>query len=359
MCYCGVWHMRKRLFVFACVVITSVYLCGCSFSAVLKDTLQALADAIPEEANVSSEILAKAEEENSEAVSEGEENTSEDVSSEEGSSEEASSEEGSSKDGSSKDGTKEDSKDSSDDGKEKSGDGKEKSDGGSNEITPEQKAEKIRRENQEKERQERIEKEKAEEEERVRKEEEEKAKKAEEEKKKAEEEKKKKEEAEKQRQEEEKRAEEERQKQIEEQKRAEEEQRQNSVADLEANAGARMIEMINQKRAEAGLGALTLDPTLCALAKVRADEIVTVFDHTRPDGRSCFTVLTDSGVAFGTAGENIAAGYPSVDAAFNAWMNSEGHRANLLNPGFNKIGIGFTYNPDGTYGYYWTQVFTD
>ena len=307
--------MKKRLFVFACVVMTSVYLCGCSFSTTLKDALISLAEAIPTDSETVEETLADASVTREDASDAAGEELSEDGS-EDG--------EGSTKDG----GNSEDAE------------------------TPEQKAERIRRENQEKQRQERIEQEKAEEEEKARKEEEEKAKKAEEEKKK-------KAEAEKKRQEEEKRAEEERKKQEEEQRAAEEQQQQqNTIADLEANAGTRMIELINAKRAEAGLAPLSLDPTLCALAKVRADEIVSVFDHTRPDGRSCFTVLSDNGVSYMAAGENIAAGYPSVEAAFNAWMNSEGHRANLMNPSFGKIGIGFTYS-DGGYRYYWTQVFTD
>ncbi len=322
--------MKKRLFVFACVLVTSAMISGCNLGA-LKSGLQALADAIPDgtqtsEELVTSEVLALAEEAESESVSDESEKT------------------GVQDDGKSENGDK--------DGEKKSG--SDEPPASSVCEDPDAQAEKVRRENQEKQRQERLEKEKAEEEERLRKEEEEKAKKEAEEKAK-------KEKAEKERQEQERIREEEEKKAEEERKAAEEaqkQQQQNSIADLEANAGTRMIELINQKRAEAGLGPLTLDPTLCSLAKIRSDEIVSVFDHTRPDGRSCFTVFSDNGVTYMAAGENIAAGYPTVEDVFNGWMNSEGHRANLLSPSFGKIGIGFTYS-DGGYRYYWAQVFSD
>ena len=317
--------MKKRLFVFACVLVTSAMISGCNLGA-LKSGLQALADAIPDGTQTSEELASSKALETSEIPALAEEAESESVSDE----------------------------------SEKSG--SDEPPASSVCEDPDAQAEKVRRENQEKQRQERLEKEKAEEEERLRKEEEEKAKKeAEQKAKKEAEEKAKKEKAEKERQEQERIREEEEKKAEEERKAAEEaqkQQQQNSIADLEANAGTRMIELINQKRAEAGLGPLTLDPTLCSLAKIRSDEIVSVFDHTRPDGRSCFTVFSDNGVTYMAAGENIAAGYPTVEDVFNGWMNSEGHRANLLSPSFGKIGIGFTYS-DGGYRYYWAQVFSD
>ena len=328
--------MKKRLFVFACVLVTSAMISGCNLGA-LKSGLQALADAIPDGTQTSEELASSKALETSEIPALAEEAESESVSDE-----------------SEKTGVQ-------DDGKSENGDKDGEKKSGSDEPLassvcedPDAQAEKVRRENQEKQRQERLEKEKAEEEERLRKEEEEKAKKEAEEKAK-------KEKAEKERQEQERIREEEEKKAEEERKAAEEaqkQQQQNSIADLEANAGTRMIELINQKRAEAGLGPLTLDPTLCSLAKIRSDEIVSVFDHTRPDGRSCFTVFSDNGVTYMAAGENIAAGYPTVEDVFNGWMNSEGHRANLLSPSFGKIGIGFTYS-DGGYRYYWAQVFSD
>ena len=321
--------MKKRLFVFACVLVTSAMISGCNLGA-LKSGLQALADAIPDGTQTSEELASSKALETSEIPALAEEAESESVSDE-------SEKTGVQDDGKSENGDK--------DGEKKSG--SDEPPASSVCEDPDAQAEKVRRENQEKQRQERLEKEKAEEEERLRKEEEEKAKKEAEEKAK-------KEKAEKERQEQERIREEEEKKAEEERKAAEEaqkQQQQNSIADLEANAGTRMI-------AEAGLGPLTLDPTLCSLAKIRSDEIVSVFDHTRPDGRSCFTVFSDNGVTYMAAGENIAAGYPTVEDVFNGWMNSEGHRANLLSPSFGKIGIGFTYS-DGGYRYYWAQVFSD
>lgn len=112
------------------------------------------------------------------------------------------------------------------------------------------------------------------------------------------------------------------------------------------------------QRAKEGLGALTLDETLQAAADLRAEETGQVFSHTRPDGTKCFTVLEQFGIRYGAAGENIAAGYGSAAAVVEGWMNSEGHRANILSLPFHKLGVGFA-EADDAYGYYWTQLFTD
>ena len=115
---------------------------------------------------------------------------------------------------------------------------------------------------------------------------------------------------------------------------------------------------VNQARAEAGLQPLTLDTTLNNLCSTRAQEISTCWGHDRPDGRSCFTILSDNGVSYSTCGENIAAGQETGSEVVNTWMNSEGHRANILNPAYTKMGIG-VYLSNDEYGYYWAQIFTD
>ena len=80
-----------------------------------------------------------------------------------------------------------------------------------------------------------------------------------------------------------------------------------------------------------------------------------MFSHTRPDGRSCFTALTDLGISYGGAGENIAYGQSSPEEVMTAWMNSSGHRANILNSSFTKLGVG-VYKSGNTI--YWVQLFT-
>ena len=127
----------------------------------------------------------------------------------------------------------------------------------------------------------------------------------------------------------------------------------NNTAKPEASSGnyaEEMLALVNQARAEHGASALSLDSKLCDAANKRAQEIATTFSHTRPDGRDCFTVLGEYGVSYYGCGENIAMGSTSANAIFNMWMNSSGHRANILNSSFRCIGI-------GKYGNYWVQLF--
>lgn len=120
-----------------------------------------------------------------------------------------------------------------------------------------------------------------------------------------------------------------------------------------------VIRLVNADRAaNGGLGALTSTPELMNAAQKRATEIVTTFSHTRPDGTACFTMMDQCGVAYGWAGENIAAGQTSAAMVEQSWMNSPGHRANILNGNFKHIGVGLV-KVDGGYRYYWVQMFTD
>ena len=113
-----------------------------------------------------------------------------------------------------------------------------------------------------------------------------------------------------------------------------------------------VLSLVNSARAENGLASVTLDAKLCAAAETRAKEIVRSFSHTRPNGTSCFTVLKESGISYRAAGENIAYGQKSASSVMNAWMNSAGHRANILNASYTKIGVGYVES-----GSYWTQHF--
>lgn len=117
-----------------------------------------------------------------------------------------------------------------------------------------------------------------------------------------------------------------------------------------------VVELVNAERAKAGLHALTLDTEIASAALVRAKETEISFSHTRPDGRRFSTVLSDNGISFRGAGENIAWGQRTPEEVMNSWMNSEGHRANILNPNYTKIGVGFYQNFSGRN--YWTQLFT-
>lgn len=119
-----------------------------------------------------------------------------------------------------------------------------------------------------------------------------------------------------------------------------------------------VVRLVNIERAKYGLSPLKMTQNLNNAATVRANEIVTSFSHTRPNGTSCFTVLKELGISYNTCGENIAAGQRTPAEVVNAWMNSEGHRANILNSSFNKIGIGVAQK-SSSYGIYWAQMFTN
>ena len=119
----------------------------------------------------------------------------------------------------------------------------------------------------------------------------------------------------------------------------------------------RVVELVNAERANAGLGPLTIDQSLVNSATVRAGEIAVYFDHTRPNGRDCFSAFTECGVNYSYAGENIAAGQRSPEAVVEAWMNSSGHKANILSPNFTRIGVGYVKISGTTYVHYWVQNF--
>ena len=112
-----------------------------------------------------------------------------------------------------------------------------------------------------------------------------------------------------------------------------------------------MLNLVNQARAAAGLVALTLSAPLNDAANIRAREQVQIQGHTRPNGESWHTV---SPLAYG---ENVAGGHTSVQEVFDAWMNSEGHRANILRPEYRTLGVGYYYQAGTTYLHYWTQLF--
>ena len=120
-------------------------------------------------------------------------------------------------------------------------------------------------------------------------------------------------------------------------------------------AAEAVASLVNAARRDAGLSELELDADLCAAAQARAQEIAQSFSHTRPDGSSCFTILEEFGISYRAAGENIAMGQRTPEEVMDGWMNSGGHRANILNGTFTSIGVG--YYVDGAGAAHWVQIF--
>ena len=116
-----------------------------------------------------------------------------------------------------------------------------------------------------------------------------------------------------------------------------------------------VIKLVNAERTKRGLSKLTTNSKMAAASDKRAKEISTKFSHTRPNGKSCFTVFAEFGIKTGYAGENIAYNYSSAAKdVVNMWMNSPGHKDNILNSKFKTIGVGL-YVKEGRY--YWVQLF--
>ena len=117
-----------------------------------------------------------------------------------------------------------------------------------------------------------------------------------------------------------------------------------------------VYEITNNYRSLVGVSSLTLDSSLVEAASIRAKELSDSFSHTRPKGSSCFTVLSELGISYGTAGENIAAGYSSSQSVMEGWRSSSGHYQNIISSKFKKIGIGVNIINNQ---YYWVQIFSN
>lgn len=119
-----------------------------------------------------------------------------------------------------------------------------------------------------------------------------------------------------------------------------------------------VLKLVNEERAKQGLQPLTLSSKLTSIATMKAKDMAEkgYFDHTSPTYGTPFQMLQQFGVHYSSAGENIAAGQQTPEQVMQGWMNSSGHRANILNKNYDTIGIG--YYKGGSYGTYWTQLFT-
>ncbi len=118
-----------------------------------------------------------------------------------------------------------------------------------------------------------------------------------------------------------------------------------------------VFQLVNQERQKHGLKPLQVDTDVSKVADKKSQDMKEkhYFDHQSPTYGSPFEMLQQHGVTFRAAGENIAAGQKTAKEVMDGWMNSEGHLANILNPDFTHIGIG--YIEGGDYGTYWTQMF--
>ena len=127
----------------------------------------------------------------------------------------------------------------------------------------------------------------------------------------------------------------------------------------EADSGVReyekeVVRLVNVERTKNGLRELTEDWELSRVARFKSQDMKDnrYFSHTSPVYGSPFDMIKNFGISYRSAGENIARGQKTPQAVVNAWMNSSGHRANILNASYTKIGVGYVSD-----GNYWTQMF--
>ena len=118
-----------------------------------------------------------------------------------------------------------------------------------------------------------------------------------------------------------------------------------------------LIDFINAERLSHGLGSVRPSNVLMQVARAHSQDMIDrdFFDHVNPDGWGPRERLDKAGYNWMTYGENIGGGYTSAELMSNGWMNSSGHRANMLNPELTQIGVG--YVAGGFYGHYWTALF--
>lgn len=128
-------------------------------------------------------------------------------------------------------------------------------------------------------------------------------------------------------------------------------------ATAEMTQAEAVLKLVNAERKKAGLQPLTLSNKLTNIAYTKAKDMAekNYFSHQSPTYGSPFDMLKQFGVSFSAAGENIAAGQKSAEEVMNSWMNSSGHKANILNANYTQIGVGFYRG--GQYGTEWVQLF--
>ena len=127
-----------------------------------------------------------------------------------------------------------------------------------------------------------------------------------------------------------------------------------TTSTVDNSVASKLLNLVNKARNENGLSSLTLNSSLSNVAQKKAEDMKNnnYFSHTSPTYGSPFDMIKSFGINYKTAGENIAMGQKTAEEVFNAWMNSSGHRANILNKNFTQMGIGYTSGNT-----YWSQMF--
>lgn len=122
---------------------------------------------------------------------------------------------------------------------------------------------------------------------------------------------------------------------------------------------AALLQLTNTERARAGISALCLDARLGLAARRHAEDMArnNYFSHTGHNGSSASERVGMTGYAYSWTGENISAGRADAAATVQSWMNSRGHRQNILRAEYTQVGFGYAYDPTSTYRHYWVQVF--
>lgn len=122
----------------------------------------------------------------------------------------------------------------------------------------------------------------------------------------------------------------------------------------QATVEQEVVKLVNAEREKAGLSPMKEDWELSRVAQYKSQDMLDkkYFDHTSPTYGTPFTMMENFGVTYKSAGENIAKGQRSAAEVVTAWMNSEGHRANIMSKNFTHIGVGYVAE-----GNYWTQMF--
>ena len=120
-------------------------------------------------------------------------------------------------------------------------------------------------------------------------------------------------------------------------------------------AAKEILRLVNIERVKAGRKPLKLSRELFRPASIRAREITKIFSHTRPNGLPFNS--TFYGIEYNIVGENIAAGQTSCEMVMRQWMDSPGHRANILNKKYKYLGVGYLYDKNTRYKHFWVQHF--
>lgn len=120
-----------------------------------------------------------------------------------------------------------------------------------------------------------------------------------------------------------------------------------------------ILKLVNAERSKMGISPLTLNWELSRVAKIKSEDMRdrNYFSHTSPTYGSPFDMMKKFGISYRSAGENIAAGQKTPQEVMNSWMNSSGHRANILSTSFTQLGVGKATGSRSSYSIHWTQMF--